>query len=222
MQYLYYKDASKEIVTITNEEYKYLFKVRRFKVGSFVELRNLIDSNIYLYKIVTIDKKKAILELLGSEEKVIMPIKNLIIGWCIIDPKIIEKSIASLNEIGVSKIVFIKCAYTQANFKINIDRLEKILINSSQQCGRSSLMKLEFANSIHDYLIKYPNSYLLDFSQNKVNNSLKISSIVVGCEGGLSEDERALFKAEKKVGFDTPLILRSESAAISVASKILI
>jgi len=222
MQFLFSEEAGKDSLVIDGDSYKYLFKVRRIKNGSIVELRNLKDSNLYLYRVVSVDKKSATISLIGSEEKVLMPKKSLIIGWCIVDPKTIEKSIASLNEIGVSKIVFIKCAYSQANFKINIDRLKKILINSSQQCGRSSLMSLEFANSIADFLNKFPNSYLLDFSKNMVTKELDISSVVIGCEGGLSEDERALFKDEKVVGFDTPLILRSESAAIAVAGKVLI
>jgi len=222
MQFLYNKEAGKESLIVEGESYKYLFKVRRIKSGSIIELRNLKDNNLYFYRVVSVDKKSATLNLISYEQKEVSPKKELIIGWCIIDPKVIEKALPSLNEIGVSKIIFIKCAYSQANFKINIDRLEKILINSSQQCGRSSLMQIDFANSIYDFLTKYPSSYLLDFSNNRVDKALDINSIVVGCEGGLSKDERALFKKEKIVGFDTPLILRSESAAISVAAKVLI
>ena len=222
MQFLYNKDAGNDSLIVDGESYKYLFKVRRIKSGSIVELRNLKDSNLYFYRVVSVDKKSATLNLISYEQKEVIPKEKLTIGWCIIDPKVIEKALPSLNEIGVSKIIFIKCAYSQANFKINIDRLEKILINSTQQCGRSSLMQIDFANSIYDFLTKYPSSYLLDFSNNKVDKALDISSIVIGCEGGLSEDERALFKQEKIVGFDTPLILRSESAAISIAAKVLI
>ncbi len=222
MQFLYNAKAGEESLVVDGDSYKYLFKVRRIKSGSIVELRNLKDSNLYFYRVVSVDKKSATLNLISYEQKEVTTKRELAIGWCIIDPKVIEKALPSLNEIGVSKIIFIKCAYSQANFKINIDRLKKILINSSQQCGRSSLMQIDFANSIYDFLTKYPDSYLLDFSTNRLERALDISSIVVGCEGGLSEDERALFKEDKIVGFDTPLILRSESAAISVAAKILI
>jgi 16S rRNA (uracil1498-N3)-methyltransferase len=222
MQYLYNIDSGKDSIVIQGDSYRYLFKVRRLNSDSILELRNLKDKNLYLYRVVSIDKKSATLALIGSEEKEVKPAKDLTIGWCIIDPKIIEKNIASLNEIGVSKIVFIKCAYSQANFKITQDRLNKILINSSQQCGRSSLMSLEFSNSIADFLRQYPNSYLLDFSETKLESNLDINSIVIGCEGGISKDERALFKQEKTVGLNTPQILKSESAAISVAAKILL
>ena len=222
MQFLYHKDAGLEILEIDGESYKYLFRVRRFKVGDIIELRNLQDSKLYSYKITSINKKSAILNLIFGEEKKIKPSKNLTIGWCIIDPKTVEKSLPSLNEIGVFKIVFIKCAYSQANFKINIDRLKKIAINSSQQCGRSSLIEFEFAKSLEDFLSKYPDSYLLNFSQNYYSDTLDISSIVVGCEGGLSQDEIALFEDKKIVGLRGNLILKSETAVTAIASKILL
>jgi 16S rRNA (uracil1498-N3)-methyltransferase len=223
MQFLYHKEASKQIVTIEGEEHKYLFKVRRLKNGSYIELRNLIDNNLYLYKIININKKDATLELLGFEEKAVIPSKKLTIAWCIIDPKNIEKVLPMLNEIGVSKIVFIKCAYSQANFKIKKERLEKILINSCQQCGRTNFIEFEFESSIQSYLNKYPNSYLLNFSNNKLNTQIEnINSIAIGCEGGLSKDEIALFSQEKVLGLNTNTILKSESAVVSVASKILL
>jgi len=222
MQFLYHKDAGAPTITIEGEEYKYLFRVRRKKVDSFVETRNLQDNKIYAYKVTSIDKKSAICTLAFGEEKPVSPTKSLHIGWCIIDPKVIEKTLPSLNEIGVSKITFIKCAYSQANFKIKKERLEKILINSCQQCGRSSMMQIEFANSIAEFLQKEPQSYLLNFSQNHIDSASDIDTIIIGCEGGLSKDERALFESKKIVGLNTPLILRSESAVCAVGAKILL
>ena len=222
MQFVYDKDASTPLLIIEDETYKYLFRARRKKIGDIIDFRNLQDDKLYSYKVVSIDKKSASLELIFGESKPVLPTKDLTIGWCIIDPKNIEKTLPSLNEIGVAKIVFIRCAYTQANFKIKKDRLEKILINSSQQCGRSSLMQIEFAQSLQDFLNKYPQSHLLNFSTNTLADNQNIDSIVIGCEGGLSEDEIKLFSSEQIVGLNTPTILRSESAVVAVASKIIL
>ncbi len=222
MQFVYDKDASSPILIVEDETYKYLFRARRKKLGDIIDFRNLQDDKLYSYKVMSIDKKSASLELIYGESKPVLPTKDLTIGWCIIDPKNIEKTLPSLNEIGVAKIVFIRCAYTQANFKIKKERLEKILVNSSQQCGRSSLMQIEFSQSLQDFLNKYPQSHLLNFSPNKVSANQDIDSIVVGCEGGLSKDEIKLFTQEKTVGLNTPTILRSESAVVAVASKIIL
>ncbi len=74
------------------------------------------------------------------------------IGWCIIEPKVIEKTLPSINEMGVNSITFIYCKRSQKNFKLDLNRLKKILINSSQQCGRSSLMELNIIDNLEQFL----------------------------------------------------------------------
>lgn len=49
-----------------------------------------------------------------------------------------------------------------------------------------------------------------------------IETIILGCEGGFSNFERDKFNREKVIGFKSNLILKSETAAISAVSKILI
>ncbi len=223
MQYTYHKEASQEVLTVDNETYKYLFKARRQKINDEIYFRNLNDKNIYLYKVIDITKKDAKLQLLSFEEKIIENDKKIHLGWCLIDPKIVEKYIASLNELGVDKITFIYCEYSQNNFKINMDKLEKILINSSSQCGRSSIIKLEKSKSIEDFLKQNDNVYFLDFSSESIDSKKdEIETLVLGCEGGFSEKERDYFEENKIVGFDSKLILRSETAAISAVSKIIV
>ncbi len=222
MQFLYHKESGEELLNVSGDEYKYLFRVRRKKLGSLLEIRNLKDNRLSIYRVKSISKRVAYLELVSTQERIVETKRKLHIGWCIIDPKIVEKSLPSLNEIGVDKVTFIKCAYSQANFKMKKERLEKILINSCQQCGRSSLMQIDFTNSLNEFLQKNPNSFLLDFSENRVTAHSNIETIVIGCEGGISGDERALFDTEKRVGFETPLILRSESAASAIAAKIIL
>jgi 16S rRNA (uracil1498-N3)-methyltransferase len=64
---------------------------------------------------------------------------------------------------------------------------------------------------------------MLNFSEdNYISNSSEIDTIVVGCEGGFSDDEVSLFASSEIVGFDTSLILKSESAVCSIASKVLL
>ena len=143
-------------------------------------------------------------------------------GWCVIDPKNIEKVLPSLNEMGVEKITFIYCKRSQKSFKVDFKRLEKILLNSSQQSGRSEMMKLEIVDDLESLLKVNPQSKMLNFSQKTVGSQQDIETIVIGCEGGFHTDEVALFKHENIVGFDTPLVLKSESAVCAVASKLLL
>ena len=82
-------------------------------------------------------------------------------------------------------------------------------------------MDLEIFDTLAKYLIAYPRSYLLHFSDDLLVGDASIDSIVVGCEGGMSEREIESFNG-RIVGLDTPMILRSETAVCAVASKLLI
>lgn len=223
MQFTFHEESGSPFLEIEGDIYKYLFKARRHKINEKIYFRNLKDNILYLYNVNIIDRRKAICELISSEEKIIENSKKLHLAWCVLDPKTIEKSISSLNELGVDKITFIYCEFSQKNFKINFEKIEKILINSSSQCGRSSIIKLDTCETLDNFLNIYPNSYLLDFSEEYIDSKKEnIETIVIGCEGGFSELERKKFNDDKVVGFNSNLILRSETATISAASKILI
>ncbi len=219
MQYLYHKNSGSLNLTLKGDEHRYIFKVRREREGNIITLRNLEDNTIYYYKIVSITKKEANLILENSKELIVEAKKKLHIGWCIIEPKNIEKVLPTLNEIGVDSISFIYCKRSQKSFKIDLKRLNKILLNSSQQSGRSKLMRLEILDSLEEFKKLYPDAKILNFSKNRVDNT-QIDSIVIGCEGGFTDSEIKLFNSV--VGFNTPLILKSESSVVAVASKVLI
>jgi 16S rRNA (uracil1498-N3)-methyltransferase len=223
MQFTYDEFCGAELLEIKDEVYNYLLKARRHKIDDEIYFRNLKDENLYLYKINYIEKKKAILNLISSEKKVLINEKKLHLGWCVVDSKTIEKYISSLNEMGVDKITFIYSDFSQKNFKINIDKLEKILINSSSQCGRSDIIKLDISKNLDTFIKENENVYFLDFSECSIDNKKdEIKTLVVGCEGGFSNNERETFNKDKIVGFNSNLILRSETAIISASSKILL
>jgi len=222
MLYLYHKEASQPQLTLVGDEHRYIFKVRRHKVDDTLYLRNLEDGLLHRYLITYLDKRSVNLELQESQTLEIKAKVPLHIGWCVIDPKNIEKVLPSLNEMGVEKITFIYCKRSQKSFKVDFKRLEKILLNSSQQSGRSEMMQLEMAESLEAFIAENPQSYLLNFSEHTLTSEISIDTIVIGCEGGMTEDEVALFAPERVIGFDTPLVLKSESAVCAVAAKILL
>jgi len=221
MQFLYIEQSGDSRVVLEDEGFRHVIKARREKEGSIIATRNLLDGFLYSYKITEISKKSATLELL-SKEKSNPLLKELHIGWCIVDPKTVEKSIPMLNQTGVNKITFINCRFSQKNFKISKERLEKILISSCEQCGRSDLMELDFCSGVSQFLDAHPECAVLDFEANTVFENEKIATLLIGCEGGFSKEERDLFKSKKIVSFKSETILKSETAAISAAAKILL
>lgn len=222
MLYLYHCEASASTLTLKGDEHRYIFKVRRHSEGDTLHLRNLEDSLLYKYLITHIDKRSVLLTLQETLNLEIKALRSLHLAWCVIDPKSVEKVLPSLNEMGVEKITFIYCKRSQKSFKLDFKRLEKILLNSSQQSGRSEMMKLEIAKDLESFLLKYPQTQMLNFSQNNLSEASELQSIAIGCEGGFHPHEVALFAQENILGLNTPLVLKSESAVCAVASKLLL
>jgi 16S rRNA (uracil1498-N3)-methyltransferase len=222
VQYLQHNEAGRESLLLSGDEHRYIFKVRRHKEGESIALRNLQNETIYFYRIDSLDKKEAHLQLKKSEELTIKATKYLHLAWCVIDPKSIEKVLPTLNEMGVEKITFIYCKRSQKSFKPDFKRLNKILLNSSQQSGRSSLMKLEINNSLKNFLEKYPQTVMLNFSENILEKDSELEIALIGCEGGFTDEEVALFLSKNIVGLNTPLILKSESAVCAISAKCLL
>jgi len=222
MLYLFHENAGLSSLVLGGDEHRYIYKVRRHKLEDILSLRNLKDGLLHSYCITAIDKHKTYLEL---QESLALEIKSKIslhIGWCVIDPKSVEKILPTLNEMGVERITFIYCKRSQKSFKLDFKRLGKMLLNSSQQSGRSEMMDLEMSESLENFLKEYPNAKMLNFSENNFISRASTDTIVIGCEGGFHDDEVALFKEENIVGFDTSLVLKSESAVCAVASKVLL
>ncbi len=222
MLYLYNAQAGMTSLSLEGDDHRYIFKVRRHKVDDTLYLRNLEDGLLHRYLITYIDKKSVHLILQESNTLEVKVKQSLHIGWCVIDPKNVERVLPSLNEMGVEKITFIYCKRSQKSFQLDFKRLKKILLNSSQQSGRSQMMNLEVAENLEQFLATYPQSKMLNFSKNNFIGNSVIDTIVIGCEGGFHKDEVALFDAKNLIGFDTPLVLKSESAVCAVAAKMLL
>lgn len=221
MQFVYHEAAGKTPLHVDLREYEHLFKVRRMGIGSTMLWRNLHDNLAYEYEIVQVGKKEAVLELLSAKETPCLPLKSLQVGWCVIDPKIIEKTLPMLNELGVERISFVYAEFSQKSHKLDFERMKRILINSSQQCGRTRLMVLDVYHSLKEYLEVHPQSVVIDFSERKLLSSDEVQTFLIGPEGGFSEKERKMLSTHKVLGLTCNAILRSETAVVSVAAKIL-
>ncbi|MFC2074564.1 16S rRNA (uracil(1498)-N(3))-methyltransferase [Campylobacterota bacterium] len=223
MQFLFNDDAGKTTLKLKGDDYKYLFKVRRHTLEDVLYFRSRLKSEeLHAYKVLSLDGRSALMEHINSEVKEVKSEKELHIAWCVIDPKSVEKVLPSLNEIGVSKISFIYCDRSQKNFKTDIQRYERILETSSQQCGRSKPIEFETFKNLDDFLQTNPQTVVLDFCDNVLACDNDVKTVLIGCEGGFSEEERKKMDALQRFRLDTPMILRSESAAMAIASKVLI
>ncbi len=221
--YILHEDAGNSSFKIDGEIYKYLVKVRRHELGDTINFRTKLDlSMLHTYKIVTIDTRSLVVELIASSSNEVKSKKSLHVAWCIIDAKSIEKVLPFLSEIGVEKISFIGCDRSQKNFKLDFKRFERILEASMQQCGRSTLIEFDTYKNVKDFIKEFPHAKIFDFCDNVLQKSVDFETVLIGCEGGFSKAEKELLSSLEVFSLDTPMVLRSESAVVAVASKILL
>ncbi len=223
MRFLFDPAAGAERIVLKNEPFKYLIKVRRHKAGDTVALRRPDETaTLYRYEIASVDGRRAELTLQDARDFPVAARKSLHIGWCRIDPRSVEKVLPQLNELGVAKITFLPCERSQRQFRTDFARWRRILEASMQQCGRSERMALEEAPSLETFLAAHPDTVVLDFAENVLEDAAGIETVLIGCEGGFSDAERETLAKYRTVRLDTPMTLRSESAAAAVAAKILL
>ncbi len=221
MQFLFDEKAGASEIVLKGEAFHHL-KVRRVKVNESLNLRNLRDDFLYTYTLKELGRNACTLML---REKILAKAQihaNLSLAIGVIEPKSIEKILPFLNELGLARLIFVFTEFSQAHFKPDFARFERILISSCEQCGRANLMRFECFESVAEFAKAYPNAVMVDFSaENDDFSALSEDDILfIGAEGGFTDDERILFK--RKIKLKSPYILRSQSALLAVAAKILL
>ena len=202
----------------------YLIKVMRVKENEVFSLFN--KNGEWEAKILEISKgviKFKIIKLLRQKEN----IKELWLAFSPIKSNYQNFMIQKATELGVTKFLPIIFDRTVVR-KINKKRLEKIVIEASEQSNRINVPIIEESQNLNDFLKTY--SMNLIFTDLNSNNSkiekLKLTDkpvcIIIGPEGDFSESERQKilnFKGVQPIKISEN-ILRSETAVISAISII--
>jgi 16S rRNA (uracil1498-N3)-methyltransferase len=126
-------------------------------------------------------------------------------------------------ELGVTKIIPVISARSEKK-DINLNRLNKISIEASEQCGRQDLVEIYQPIKFKDALKQVKGwSFLANFDGDNFIDCLKLTNkdktkpinIFIGPEGGFAEVEIELAKKNniKIISFGDN-ILRSETAAL--------
>ena len=203
----------------------YLNKVMRLKEN---EVFSLFNSNgEWEAKVLSISKsiiEFKIIKQLRQKENIK---KELWLAFSPIKSNYQNFMIQKATELGVTKFLPIIFDRTVVR-KINKERLEKIIIESSEQSNRINLPKIEEPQSLNNFLETNSIDLILtdlNSNNNKIDKSKltdKPVCIIIGPEGDFSEDERQeilAFKGVQPIKINEN-ILRSETAVISAISII--
>ena len=203
----------------------YLNKVMRVKEN---EVFSVFNSNgEWEAKVLSISKsiiEFKIIKQLRQKENIK---KELWLAFSPIKSNYQNFMIQKATELGVTKFLPIIFDRTVVR-KINKERLEKIIIEASEQSNRINLPKIEEPQSLNNFLETNSIDLILtdlNSNNNKIDKSKltdKPVCIIIGPEGDFSEDERQeilAFKGVQPIKINEN-ILRSETAVISAISII--
>lgn len=215
-----------DVVILPEEQAHYVTNVLRIPVGGLIHIFNNICGE-YTARIQTISKKTCSLLL----EKLIRspsPLPDLSIAMSIIKQDKMIQAITMLTQLGITNIIPIIADRSQVK-ELNQERILRCIIESTEQCERLCLPTLHQTIELKQFLEQNDyTSYICARERNNNATSLQTSqlsdkiSIIIGPEGGFSDKEMTLLDHNSNVHNISlgALILRSETAAVALASQI--
>ncbi len=213
-------------IDIVGEEYNHLARVLRLKVGDRVEC--LDGSNlIYECELTLIDKSHAEARVVSARANEANPKCSVTLFQGLPKGDKLELIVQKVSELGVSSVIPFESKFCIAKSNDNkIDRINKIAIGACKQCGRSIPLQVSPTISF-DEMIKILSQYdtVLFAYENETGSSpiqpVGRVAIIVGSEGGFSEQESSRLKDVSTCISLGSRILRTETAAIALASIVL-
>ena len=201
----------------------YLSKVMRINIGQSFSLFN--QSGEWEAKIKEINKE--IVEFLVIKKlRSANNERDIWLAFAPIKLNYLSLMIQKATELGVTKFIPILTERTIVR-KLNDKRLNKIIIEASEQSNRLKVPKLEKILKLNEFLKLNQNTNIIFGDLNTDNSKINFKSsdqicILIGPEGDFTVKERENILKLKKL---IPLkinqnILRSETAAISMISII--
>ena len=201
----------------------YIYKVMRVGIGQTFSLFNKNgewEAKIENYKDQAVDF--LVIKKIRSNENN----KEIWLAFAPIKLNYLNLMIQKATELGVTKLIPILTERTIVR-KINLTRINKIIIEAAEQSNRLDIPKIEKLIKFKNFLKENKNTNIIfgDLNTNNVKFDFKDKKpvcVLIGPEGDFTEDERGMILNQKNI---TPIkinenILRSETAAISMLSLI--
>jgi len=194
--YFFCSDIESEI--LVGEAAAHLFSCR-VVAGEKLYLTDLLG-NLAQVEILDSDKKNKEIKFEISDQKnfeFIGPGKILI--QSITDKAYLEKLAEIVALGGISKIILFNSEFSQRQ-NVNLERLDRILTRSCEQSERVFKPVLEVVELDLNQIIELYKPIVLDqagIAKENVDKNLLKSPVLVGPEGGWSEEEKQMFLESK-------------------------
>lgn len=211
-------------ITVSDDEAKYLLKVRRLKKGDSVHFST---SGVVYETVLHLEERKPVFKIIkktiGSHSS-----SRLFVAVASGDINAVEESIRNGVEAGADEFFVFRSEFSNTDLSVvekKIKRLKTIVVSAASQSRRGHLPEInlstmeEIAGIDCEHIVLHPYSPENILSYRPVDQREKM--LWIGPEGGFSEKETAFFKNAgfKSFSLKTP-ILRMENAVTFITAFI--
>ena len=219
-------DSESKVAVIDGDEFVHAKTVQRVEEGSEI---CLLDGSGKEYTAIVskVEKRQLLAHITGVCEGDREPKTSIYLLIGALKGDKTELVVQKACELGADKIGVFSSEYCSAYMNENkIERLKKVAREAAKQCMRSRAPEIEYFDNLRSALESaenYKNKLFAcefaDRSEINLSDIKGATAIVVGSEGGFSENE---FKLAQNTGYSTVYlgrrILRAETAAIALVS----
>ena len=226
----YFKDVleTSSIVKLPFDLIHYMVKVLRLRPGNQIKLFNNNEGE-FLGTIVSINKGDISVSV---GQQVRTPSEDSVrfhVALSIIKGERMDYAIQKAVELGVTSLTPLYSRFSEVKIKNKnhlenkLHHWEKVVLNASQQCGRLSLPQVREPINLTELIEKSESDIflLLDSSGSRNLNDISFKKdfyLVVGPEGGFSDEELEYSSKKTEIITLGPRTLRAETAPVVALS----
>lgn len=231
MRRFFAQKADIPVMKLTGDERRHLAEVLRSRVGDRVIICPN-DGKDYIYEITAFDKTAVTLDFVECVPNPTEPDLFLCAYIALLKGDKTELEVQKLTELGARRIVPFTSDRTVKGSEKS-ERLRRAAHEASKQCGRAIIPEVSEMKTFSDVISELGGydsavfAYEGAYGSGKrigdvINGTEKRVALVIGPEGGFSEEE---VNAAEKAGYEGVTlgkrILRAETAAIAGAAVIM-
>jgi len=226
---IYQKDPTDRIMLV-GEDYIYLTRVLRLRQGSDFEVIDGTD-RVYLYRILSVTKNQLLAEQTQQYLQQQIVEKELIIMQALSRAEKVELVLQKATEIGVSSFMIYQAEKSKNNNWNNqnkFQRWQKVVVSAVCQSRQTRIPRISAFPDLSaalNALSADANLYFADTGEAEIKLSQiddKKVVLIFGPEAGFGDAEREVLYNRAKAITLGQNILRTETAPIAAAAKLLL
>ena len=215
-------------IALAAEQAHYLGGVLRLAAGDPVAIFNGVDGE-YLAHVAEVAKKKMVLRL-EKQTNAVQPPPDIDYLFAPLKHSRLDYLVQKATELGARRLRPVITARTIAE-RVNLERMRSNVIEAVEQCNQVFVPEVLEPVSLNAALLNWDSKRALIYCDETaaqgdaiaVLSKLKVpAAILVGPEGGFTQEERAMLKALPYVHAIAlgPRIMRADTAAVAVLALV--